>query len=224
MSQIDQLLTERHSVRCFTEKQLSEQQVRGLLASTNKTASGGNMQPWHAYVLAGKAKDQLVAAIDAEIASGKTQDENGGSSYPEKLKSPYRERRFECGMALYEALNISREDKEKRKAQWQENYKFFGAPVGLIFTMDEQMGAAQYIDLGIYLQTLMLLAQEAGLSTCAQRSWSSWPTTCANVLNLPQEQSVIVGMALGYSDTNAPINQYRVGRADIDEICQFRGF
>ena len=224
MSHIDQLLTERHSVRAFIDRPVSEQQVRDLMASATKAASGGNMQPWNAYILAGDVKDQLVAAIDSEIMSGKVQDEDGASSYPTNLKSPYRERRYECGMALYEALDIGREDKMRRKAQWQENYKFFGAPVGLIFTLDKQMGAPQYIDLGIYLQTLMLVSQEAGLSTCAQRSWSSWPTTCAKTLNLPEEEHVIVGMTLGYEDASAPINQYRVGRTNLDEVCQFRGF
>lgn len=224
MSYIDQLLSERYSVRAFIEKPVSEQQVRELMASANKAASGGNMQPWITYVLAGDTKDQLIEAVNAQIALGKTQDEDGSSSYPDKLKSPYRERRYECGMALYEALDIKREDKLRRKAQWQENYKFFDAPVGLIFTLDKQMGAPQYIDLGIYLQTLMLVAQEAGLSTCAQRSWSNWPATCAKVMNLPEEERVIVGMALGYGDASAPINQYRLGRANLDETCQFRGF
>ena len=224
MSQIDQLLTERHSVRAFLDRPVSEKKLRALMASANKAASGGNMQPWNTYVLTGDAKDQLISAVNAEIESGKMQDEDGTPSYPQNLKSPYKERRYECGMALYEALDIDRTDKIRRKSQWQENYAFFGAPVGLMLTLDKQMGAPQYIDLGIYVQTLMLLAQEAGLSTCAQRSWSSWPTTCAKALNLPDEEQVIMGMAIGYSDTSAPINQYRVGRADLNEVCHFRGF
>jgi len=175
-------------------------------------------------VLTGDAKDRLVDAILAEIANGKTQDEDGVSSYPENLKSPYRERRFECGIALYKALGIGRDDKQRRIDQWEQNYRFFGATVGILFTLNKQMEAPQYLDLGIYVQTIMLAAQEAGLSTCSQRSWGVWPTTCGKALGIPNEERVILGMALGYGDHKAQINQYRVGRAELDEVSEFQGF
>ena len=224
MTNLDKLLSERFSTRAYLPKPVSETLVKELLAVAGKSASGGNMQPWNTYVLANAEKDNLTAAINNEISAGKMKDDDGVSSYPENLKSPYRERRYECGMALYDALGIDRADKVRRKSQWQENYNFFGAPVGLIFTLDTQMGAPQYIDLGIYIQSVMLTAQDMGLNTCAQRSWSIWPSTCAKALSLPDEERVVVGMALGYGDMSAPINHYRVSRAATEETCVFRGF
>lgn len=224
MPSIDNLLSQRYSTRAYLPKPVTEEQVRELITIANKSASGGNMQPWNLYVLAGAEKDKLIDSVAAEIESGKTEDEDGSNSYPDKLKSPYRERRYACGMALYDALDIKREDKERRKFQWQENYRFFGAPVGILLTLDEQMGAPQHIDVGIYLQSLMLAAKEMGLDTCAQRSWSSWPTTCAKAIGIPECERVVVGLSLGYGDDDAPINQYRVERVLPDEVCNFFGF
>jgi nitroreductase len=127
-------------------------------------------------------------------------------------------------MALYEALNIQRTDKAARADQWQENFEFFGAPVGLIFTMDRQMGPAQFMDLGIYLQTLMLLAQERGLNTCSQLSWSAWANTVRQALEIGADEAVIVGMALGYGDISKPVNQYDTERCELGEYASMRGF
>lgn len=224
MASIDDLLSQRYSTRAYLPKPVTEQQVRQLITTANKSASGGNMQPWNLYILTGSEKDKLIDAVAAEIESGKTEDEDGGNSYPDKLKSPYRERRYACGMALYGALGIEKQDIARRKQQWQENYRFFGAPVGILITLDEQMGAPQHIDVGIYLQTLMLAAKEMGLDSCAQRSWSGWPTTCAKAIGIPECERVVVGLSLGYGDKDAPINQYRVDRATTTETCSFKGF
>ena len=127
-------------------------------------------------------------------------------------------------MALYDALGIDRKDRPARQRQWEANLTFFGAPVGLMFTMDRLMGKAQYLDLGIFFQTVMLSAQERGLSTCAQRSWAPWGQTISEQLNIADDEQVIVGMALGYADTTDAVNQYEMGRAGLDEIASFDGF
>jgi nitroreductase len=124
-------------------------------------------------------------------------------------------------MALYDALGIQRGDKAARAAQWQANFEFFGALVGLIFTMDKQMGPAQFMDLGIYLQSLMLLAQEEGFNTCSQLSWSAWPNTVRDILNI---EAVIAGMALGYGDPASRVNQYKTTRCTAQEFVSLRGF
>ncbi len=136
----------------------------------------------------------------------------------------YRDRRYACGMALYDAINIDRKDKQARKQQWDANQAFFDAPVGLMFTMDRQMGKAQYLDLGIFFQAVMLCAQDRGLSTCPQRSWAPWAETVSKQLAIPEEEQVIVGMAMGYADNDHPVNQYELGRAKLEEIASFRGF
>ena len=223
-SVLGKLLSERQSTRAFHDRPVPKQLLKDIFSHAADAPSGGNLQGCRSYVLTGSAKQQLVDAVAAQIAAGKTEDQPHIAVYPEKLKSPYRERRFECGMALYKALGIGRDDKHKRNQQWQANYRFFDAPVGVLFAIDEQMGPAQYIDLGIYLQTLMLLAQEAGLNSCPQLSWSSWPDTCKQVLGVPETGHIVVGLALGYGDPSAAVNQYRTSRVELEESTVFSGF
>lgn len=221
---LEALLSKRQSIRAFSPQKVTEQEVRDILEKANMSPSGGNTQPCKTYVLSGESKNDFVASVTDQIKMGKTQDETGASSYPDKLKSPYRERRYECGMALYSALDIGKEDRAKRYEQWQYNYQFFNAPVGMLFVMDKQMIKPQFIDLGIYIQTIMLAAQEAGLATCAQGSWGAWPETVSKALGLDDNEQVVMGMALGYADMEHPVNQYRTSRDTVDDVAVFSGF
>ncbi len=223
-STLEQLLDSRRSTRAFLDKPVDKALVERILTCAGRAASGGNLQPWHVYALAGSAREKLIAAVKAEIDAGKIEDTPDISVYPEPLSSPYRDRRFQCGIGLYNILGITRDDKAGRTRQWQANYEFFGAPVGLIFTLDRQMGYSQFMDLGIYIQTVMLLAQEAGLNTCAQLSWSSWAETVRHTLEIADHEMVVVGMALGYGDSNAEVNGYRTERAGFEEYGSLRGF
>ncbi len=223
-STLEKLLDSRRSIRAFLDKPVDKALVARILTTAGKSASGGNLQPWQVYGLAGSARDTLIAAVKAQIDAGKTEDTPDIPVYPESLSSPYRDRRFACGVGLYKLLGIARDDKAGRVRQWRANYDFFGAPVGLIFTLDRQMGRAQFMDLGIYLQTVMLLAQEAGLSTCPQLSWSSWAETVRRTLAIGDNEMVVVGMALGYGDPDAAVNAYRTERAGFDEYASLRGF
>ncbi|MES9968536.1 MAG: nitroreductase [Candidatus Thiodiazotropha sp.] len=221
---IVELLDERISTRAFLDKPVSKEVLEQILRESAKSPSGSNMQPWKVYVLTGEKKADLTNTVKNKIAAGKTEDSPEIAVYPEKLKSPYRERRYKCGMALYGALGISKEDTAERKQRWIANFEFFDAPVAMIFTLDKQMGCAQYLDLGIFLQSIMLLAQDFGLNTCPLLSWSAWPQTIREVVGIEQDETAICAMALGYGDVEHAVNQYRTERCELHEYTEFYGF
>ena len=221
---LSRLQDERRSTRAFLNKSVERSLLEDLIREAGKSASGGNLQPWKLYALTGAVKQQLTDNVKVKISEGLFEDSPDIAVYPPKLKSPYRDRRFTCGMALYDALDIARDDQMARGMQWMANFEFFGAPVGMILTIDEQMGPAQFMDIGIYLQSFMLLAQEAGLNTCPQLSWSSWACTVRDTLGLDSSEHVIVGMALGYGDPGQPVNQYDTDRCPLSEFVSIRGY
>ncbi|KAF1049580.1 nitroreductase [Xylophilus sp.] len=218
---VTQALQARHSVRAFLPDAVDAATVRMLLEGAARAASGGNLQPWRVVALAGPA---LAAALDA-VARAEGQDPGGaGASYPPNLWEPYRTRRFANGEDLYRSIGIPREDKPARLAQLSRNAVFFGAPVGIFVCVDERMGLAQWLDLGAYLQSLMLLAVEHGLGTCAQGFWRRYGSTLAAHLALPGPYRVAFGVALGREDTEAPVNAMRASRAPFAEWGELRGF
>ena len=141
--------------------------------------------------------------------------------YPPKLQSPYRDRRFEIGELMYRRLDIPREDKAARFEWFKRNFEFFGAPVGLFCTVDDNMGPPQWSDLGMILQTIMLLLREQGLDSCAQESWSVYPKTISEFLGLPEHRKVFAGMAIGYANPDSPVNQLTSPRAPLSENVEF---
>ena len=144
--------------------------------------------------------------------------------YPPGLWEPYRSRRFKCGEDLYATIGVKREDKLARLLQFARNYEFFGAPVGLFFYLDRRLGPPQWSDVGMYMQSVMLLAREHGLDTCAQEAWSVWHRTVGEYLGAPPELMLFSGMALGWRDESAPINRLRTERAPLEEFASLRGF
>ncbi|MEG0974147.1 MAG: nitroreductase [Comamonas sp.] len=218
---VTQVMKERRSVRAYLPEAPAPELVQALLTEAAQAASGGNLQPWRVVALAGDPLRQLTDAI----AQATPQDESvPNQSYPPNLWEPYRSRRFKNGEDLYKTISISREDKTARLEQLAKNGQFFGAPVGILVFSDERMGYAQWVDLGIYLQSLMLLATERGLATCAQGYWRRFGDTVERVLKAPEPYRVAYGVALGYEDTAAPINALRAERAAFSEWAQMRGF
>ncbi len=210
----------RRSVRAFLPRVPEAAVVRSMLHSAARAASGGNLQPWRVTALTGAPLAQLLEVVaQAEPKDGPT-----GTSYPPSLWEPYRSRRFENGEDLYRTLSIGRDDKPARLNQLARNAQFFGAPVGIFVSVDARMGLAQWADLGIYLQSLMLLAVEQGLATCAQGFWRRFGDTVAAQLALPEGYEVAFGIALGWEDIDAPINRLRATRADPGEWLQLKGF
>ena len=214
----------RMSCRAFLPTPVSEATVRAILDAARQAPSGGNLQPWRVYALAGEPLKELLSLVRASMRTHPRGEGAEYEIYPTALWEPYRTRRFKCGEDMYATIGVGREDKLARLLQFARNYGFFGAPVGLFFCLDRRMGPPQWSDVGMYMQTVMLLAREHGLHTCAQEAWSVWYRTVGEFLNLPPELMLFSGMALGHRDESAPINTLRTDRAPLEEFADLRGF
>jgi nitroreductase len=212
------------SCRAFLDQPVSAETLREILDTARQSPSGGNLQPWHVYALTGEPLREFLGIIRGKIAAHPRGEGSEYDIYPPKLKEPYRSRRYQCGEDMYATIGVQREDKFGRLMQFARNFEFFGAPVGLFYCIDRDMGPPQWSDLGMFMQTVMLLARERGLHSCAQEAWSVFHPTIQTFLKLPPEQMVFAGMAIGYRDDDAPINALRTQRAPFDEIASLRGF
>ncbi|MEE2567616.1 nitroreductase [Hyphobacterium marinum] len=217
-------LRARYSARAFLDTPVSEETIRAILADAARAPSGGNLQPWLVNVVTGKARRAVIDAVQAKIAADPFGDEHPFPVYPEKLWEPYRSRRFDLGEQMYAAIGIPRENKPARLAHLMRNLDFFGAPMGLIFSLDRKMNPNQWAHLGMFMLAVSLAAQDRGLATCMQEAWTRFSETLRVALKLPEDRIVYCGMALGFADTDAPINQWRSERADVDEFAKFEGF
>ncbi len=221
---VSEAVETRMSCRAFLPTRVPEATVRSVLEAARRSPSGGNLQPWYIHVLTGEPLAQLVAAVRGQLPQFPRGEGSEYDIYPKDLGEPYRSRRFKCGEDMYATLGVPREDKLARMLQFARNYEFFGAPVGLFFYVDRQMGPPQWSDLGMFMQTVMLLAREQGLHTCAQEAWSVWHRTVGQFLQVSPQQMLFSGMALGYRDESARINRLRTDRAALVEIATLRGF
>lgn len=217
---VSEAVARRISVRAYKPDPVPEAVVRGLIEAAKKSPSGGNLQPWRVHAITGEPLKALIAK--AKVNAGKEAMEY--TIYPADLWDPLRTRRFQCGEDMYATLGIPREDKPARFAWFGRNIEFFGAPVGLFFTLDRRVGPPQWSDVGMYMQTLMLLAEERGLSTCAQEFWATLPKTVGEALNLGETEMLFSGMALGYRDETAPVNTLRTRRDPFDAFATLQGF
>lgn len=219
---VSQAVVARRSIRAFDSRPVDPALLRDLLDKARLSPSGGNLQPWHATVLSGKRLDLLRQETRAAMLKGRDGVEAPEYQiYPSDLPDPWRSRRGSNGEAMYAALGIGREDKAARMAAVARNFDFFGAPVGLLVHTPHRMGKPQWADLGMWLQTLMLLLVEAGLGSCAQEAWSTYPETVKRVADIPPDHIFFCGLAIGYPDPTAPINSFPNPRASLDEIVRF---
>jgi nitroreductase len=214
----------RFSCRAFLPTPVPLATVREILERAARAPSGGNLQPWRVHALAGAALEDLKARIRPYAPDNPRGEGAEYEVYPSPLKEPYHSRRFQVGADLYRAIGIPREDRPARYRQYAQNFEFFGAPVGLLFTVDRSMGPPQWSDLGMFIQTVMLLARAYGLHTCSIEAWTHWHKTASAFLALPAEEMVFCGMALGHADPAAPINGWRSTREDLDGFANFSGF
>ena len=169
---VSEAVRSRFSCRAFTEKPVSKELIRQILDVAKQAPSGGNLQPWHIHAISGKKLNQIVSDIESKITEMPMGEKTEYDVYPPNLWDPYRSRRFKCGEDLYKSINIPREDKGARLNQLAKNLRFFGAPVGLFVYIDRKMGPPQWSDVGMFLQTVMLIAREKGLHSCAQEAWA----------------------------------------------------
>jgi nitroreductase len=221
---VSEAIASRMSCRAFLPTPVPEATVRAILDTARQSPSGGNLQPWHVHALTGEPLAALLAQVRGKLHTHPRGDGSEYEVYPAALWEPYRSRRFKCGEDMYATIDVAREDRLGRLRQFARNYEFFGAPVGLFFCLDRRMGPPQWSDVGMYMQSVMLLAREHGLHTCAQEAWSVWHRTVGEFLRLPPELMLFAGMALGYRDESAPINRLRTDRAPLAEFAQLRGF
>lgn len=217
---VTEAVDRRVSVRAFQDRSVPGALVREILVAAQRAPSGGNLQPWKVHALTGAPLEALKARVAAN-PGGETPEY---AVYPENLWDPFRTRRFECGEDLYATLGIPREDKPARLRQLFRNTQLFGAPVGVFFSLDRNLGPPQWSDVGMYMQTVMLLAVERGLATCAQEFWARYPKTVAEHIALPDDHMLFSGMALGWADESAPINGLRTRRDPFEVWCEMKGF
>lgn len=211
----------RISTRNFLDKPVSEAEVREILDIARWSPSGGNLQPWRVDVVLGAARDRLVDQVTQAVAQNPMEDESELNMYPPNLQDPWRTRRYEIGEEMYALLGIPREDKAARYAHLARNFEFFGAPVGLFFSLDRQFDKGQWAHLGMLMQTIALVALEKGLATCMQEAWMMRVNTVSEFLGLPENQQLYCGMALGYANPDAKVNALRSSRVEVDEFAHF---
>ena len=219
---VAEAVDKRISVRAFKPDPVPVETVRAILQAAHRAPSGGNLQPWRVYAIAGEPLATLKATAVAKMAYGGEEPEY--DVYPQNIWEPLRTRRYECGEDLYATLGIPREDKPARLRQLARNSELFGAPVGLFFTLDRKVGPPQWADCGMFMQTIMLLAVEHGLDTCAQEFWARLPQTVGAALKFPEHEMLFSGMALGWRDEAAPINTLRTRRDPFDVFATMTGF
>jgi len=217
---VAEAVARRVSIRAFKPDTPPAATIREILERAARAPSGGNLQPWRVWALAGDA----LADLKARVAANPFGETPEYDVYPPNLWDPFRTRRYQNGEDLYASISIPREDKPARLRQLARNGELFGAPVGLFFCLDRKLGPPQWADLGMYMQTVMLLAAEQGLDTCAQEYWARYPKTLAEVLGLPDDHMVFSGMALGWRDETAPINTLRSARDPFEVWGELRGF
>jgi nitroreductase len=221
---IDDAITSRQSCRRFTDEPVSRETLHHLLDVARFAPSGTNTQPWHAYAVAGAAKEALSAEIVADYESAGERNDREYEYYPTDWFEPYLSRRRVCGWGLYGSLGITRADRDRMHEQRGRNYVFFGAPAGFIFTINRRLNIGSWMDLGMFLQSVMIAARAQGLHTCAQASFANYPQIVRRHLDIPQEEIVACGMAIGYGDMRAPENVWRTEREPVEVFARFYGF
>jgi nitroreductase len=215
------------STRAFTQAPVSRAVLTELLQVASRAPSGTNTQPWKVYILQGASRDTLVdkvcAAHDAIRANPElaANYKEAYDYYPEKWVSPYLERRRENGWGLYGLLGIGKADRDKMHTQHQRNYRFFDAPVGLMFTIDRAMGRGSLLDYGMFLQNIMVAARGRGLHTCPQAAWNGFANIILPHLGAGPDEMLVCGMALGYADASAVVNTFHTPRVAVDDFTHW---
>jgi nitroreductase len=224
---VDSAITSRMSTRAFTRQAVPQQMLQDILQVASRAPSGTNTQPWKVYVLQGQSRDSLVdkvcAAHDALRANPAlaAQYREEYDYYPEKWVSPYIDRRRENGWGLYNLLGIGKGDKDKMHAQHQRNYRFFDAPVGLMFTIDRVMGRGSLLDYGMFLQNIMVAARARGLHTCPQAAWNGYASLILPHIGAGADEMLVCGMSLGYAAEAELVNSFHTPRVPVSEFTHW---
>lgn len=223
-SAVDEVITSRYSCRAFLPQPVARETVAEILSVAARAPSGTNIQPWKAWVLSGETKarvsERLLAAFDDPEEAATHSDPY--QYYPKQWVSPYIDRRRKVGMQLYGLLGIQKGDAKRMHEQFARNYRFFDAPVGLIFTVERVMEQGSWLDYGMFLQNVMLAAKARGLDTCPQVALIQFHRIIRQELGIPDSETLICGMSLGYADPDAPENGLRTEREPLEAWVRFR--
>jgi len=217
---VSDALKQHKSVRSYLDKPVENEKIQAILEAARYSPSGTNTQPWQVAVVTGNSKLALQDKIETAFRAG-DRGKADYDYYPQEWVSPFKDRRKECGLLMYSTLDIKREDTERQMDQWAANYRSFDAPVMLLFFIDPIMQRGSYMDYGMFLQSIMLAAEEQGLATCPQASLGDYPHIIKPELGYADDTVLLCGIALGYEKKDAVINSYRTSRLDVDEFTQF---
>lgn len=210
-------IRQRFSVRAYLPRPVGRELVESVLDAARWAPSAVNIQPWKVVAVSGQTKEKLSEVLLAAKKSG-VKETPDYQYYPAKWEEPYATRRKESGLALYKALEIGKDDHEKRMEAWLKNFSFFGAPVGLLFFMDKSLERGSWLDLGMFLQNVMVSAKAHGLDTCPQASFAEFHSTIRKTLEIPETFTLACGMAMGYADMTAAVNNYRTKREPVESF------
>ncbi len=217
---VTEAIMERRTIRGFTDKEVPEDLIREIIDIARHSPSNCNTQPWHIAIVSGEAKEQLKEDLVSLILSGakSNADWNRGDN---GFTDIYKERQYDCAFRYYDSMNVSREDKMARKELFLENWKFFGAPHAAFISLPKTMNEINSIDIGIFLQSIIMLFTERGIACCPQGALANFPDPVRRIADIPEENGIIVGISFGYEDVGAQINSAKMPRATLDEIASF---
>ena len=223
---VHEAITSRRSVRRFLPDAVPQDVLRRILKGAAYAPSGHNIQPWQVWVVTGAAKDRVTNAVLAEIARAEAEGDKDAYQaefeyYPTEWFEPYIGRRRATGFGLYEALGIDRKDFEARTKQMLENFRFFGAPVGMFITFDRRLAEGTFMDIGMFIENILIGARGEGLHTCGQVAWTGYHKTIRSELGIPDEQMFVCGISMGYEDESAPENTLRVDKLEPEDFTTF---
>lgn len=217
---VSEALKTRKSSRAFLPKEVSPTLIETILEDAKYAPSGVNMQPWHVCVVTGEKKRTLETKVIEAFEQG-FKEVMDYAYYPSTWEEPYKSRRKETGLLMYNTLGIAKEDKPRQIEQWKLNYRAFDAPVVLYFFINAHLEKGSYLDYGMFLQSVMLSATEKGLATCPQAALAEFPSIVKRELGTPENMLLLCGMALGYEHKEALINSYRTPRINLNEFVTF---
>ncbi|MCW8908013.1 MAG: nitroreductase family protein [Sedimenticola sp.] len=218
--QVSEALHKRKATRAFLPQEVEREKIIRILEAARHAPSGTNTQPWQVAVVTGEKRRRLGDLMETAFRTG----DKGAMEfqyYPVTWEGIYKERRRACGLQMYSTLDIKREDRQRQQDQWAANYRAFDAPVMLFFFIDQILETGSYLDYGMFIQSIMLVALEEGLATCPQAALGEYPEIVKQELGYPKEKRLVVGMALGYEDESAPVNSYRTPREEVEQFTRF---
>lgn len=218
---VEDAVAQRRSVRAFLDTPVPRETVERILALAARAPSGTNMQPWKVHVVTGTARERLCRAV-LDAFDGPEKHSNEWAYYPKEFREPYLSRRRKVGWDLYGLLGIARGEAERMHAQHGRNFRFFDAPVGMVFTIDRHLEIGSWLDYGMFIQNIMVLARSHGLETCPQAAFAGFHKVIRAELGLDDEQVVVCGLSLGYADWSVPENTLITERVPLDEFVTFR--